>query len=341
MSQKIKLLNKIMKNVGTFPNLRMRRNRKGDWIRRLVSEHNLSANDLILPLFVKDGVKKKEKIESMPNIFRYSVDELARIVEKACKLKIPLIALFPYMEIKKKDSLGKEALNKNNLICKALRYLKKEFKNDIGIMCDVALDPYTNHGHDGILKNDKIDNDLTIDVLIKQSLLQAQMKCDIIAPSDMMDGRIGEIRKALDGKGFKDTQIVSYAVKYASNFYGPFRDAIGSKKNLRGDKKTYQMDYRNSSEALREVALDVKEGADIVMVKPGLPYLDIIRSVKDNFKIPIFSYQVSGEYSLIKNGIQKGIISEETILESLVSLKRAGSNAIVSYFSLDIANQLK
>ena len=330
-----------MKNVGTFPNLRMRRNRKGDWIRRLVSEHNLSANDLILPLFVKDGVKKKEKIESMPNIFRYSVDELARIVEKACKLKIPLIALFPYMEIKKKDSLGKEALNKNNLICKALRYLKKEFKNDIGIMCDVALDPYTNHGHDGILKNDKIDNDLTIDVLIKQSLLQAQMKCDIIAPSDMMDGRIGEIRKALDGKGFKDTQIVSYAVKYASNFYGPFRDAIGSKKNLRGDKKTYQMDYRNSSEALREVALDVKEGADIVMVKPGLPYLDIIRSVKDNFKIPIFSYQVSGEYSLIKNGIQKGIISEETILESLVSLKRAGSNAIVSYFSLDIANQLK
>ena len=208
-------------------------------------------------------------------------------------------------------------------------------------MCDVALDPYTNHGHDGILKNDKIDNDLTIDVLIKQSLLQAQMKCDIIAPSDMMDGRIGEIRKALDGKGFKDTQIVSYAVKYASNFYGPFRDAIGSKKNLRGDKKTYQMDYRNSSEALREVALDVKEGADIVMVKPGLPYLDIIRSVKDNFKIPIFSYQVSGEYSLIKNGIQKGIISEETILESLVSLKRAGSNAIVSYFSLDIANQLK
>ena len=341
MSQKIKLLNKIMKNVGTYPNLRMRRNRKGDWIRRLVSEHNLSANDLILPLFVKDGVKKKEKIESMPNIFRYSVDELARIVEKACKLKIPLIALFPYMEIKKKDSLGKEALNKNNLICKALRYLKKEFKNDIGIMCDVALDPYTNHGHDGILKNDKIDNDLTIDVLIKQSLLQAQMKCDIIAPSDMMDGRIGEIRKALDGKGFKDTQIVSYAVKYASNFYGPFRDAIGSKKNLRGDKKTYQMDYRNSSEALREVALDVKEGADIVMVKPGLPYLDIIRSVKDNFKIPIFSYQVSGEYSLIKNGIQKGIISEETILESLVSLKRAGSNAIVSYFSLDIANQLK
>ena len=341
MSQKTKIVNKIMKNIGTYPNLRMRRNRKGDWIRRLVSEHNLSANDLILPLFVKDGLKKKEKIDSMPNIFRYSIDELTRVVEKACKLKIPLIALFPYTKILKKDNLGKEALNRNNLICKALRHLKKEFINDIGIMCDVALDPYTNHGHDGILKNNKIDNDLTIDILIKQSLLQAEMKCDIIAPSDMMDGRIGEIRKALDKKGFKETQIVSYAVKYASNFYGPFRDAVGSKKNLKGDKKTYQMDYRNSNEALREVALDVKEGADIVMVKPGLQYLDIIRSVKDNFKIPIFSYQVSGEYSLIKNGIQRGIINEETILESLISLKRAGSNAIVSYFSLEIADQLK
>ena len=277
----------------------------------------------------------------MPDIFRYSIDELARVVEKACKLKIPLIALFPYIDLKKKDSKGKEALNRNNLICRSLRYLKKEFKNDIGIMCDVALDPYTNHGHDGILKGDKIENDLTIEILIKQSLLQAEMKCDIIAPSDMMDGRIGKIRNALDKKGFKETQIVSYAVKYASNFYGPFRDAVGSKKNLKGDKKTYQMDFRNSSEALREVALDIKEGTDIVMVKPGLPYLDIIRSVKDNFKIPIFAYQVSGEYSLIKNGIKKGIISEDAVLESLLSLKRAGSNAIVSYFSLNIANQLK
>ena len=222
---------------------------------------------------------------------------MARVVEKACKLKIPLIALFPYTERKKKDSQGKEALNKNNLICKALRNLKKEFKNDIGIMCDVALDPYTSHGHDGVLKNGIIDNDLTIEILIKQSLLQAEMKCDIIAPSDMMDGRIGKIRNALDKKGFKDTQIVSYAVKYASHFYGPFREAVGSKKNLKGDKKTYQMDFRNSSEALIEVALDIKEGADIVMVKPGLPYLDIIRSIKDNFKIPIFSYKVSGEYS--------------------------------------------
>ena len=341
MSQKIKFVNINMKSIGTYPNLRMRRNRKADWARRLVSEHNLSANDLILPLFVKDGVKKKETIDSMPNIFRYSIDELANVVEKACKLRIPLIALFPYTDSKKKDKNGKESLNKNNLICKALRVLKKEFKNDIGIMCDVALDPYTNHGHDGVLKGNEVDNDSTIEILIKQSLLQAEIECDIIAPSDMMDGRIGKIRNSLDKKGFKNTQIVSYAVKYASNFYGPFRDAVGSKKNLKSDKKNYQMDFRNSSEALREVALDVKEGADIVMVKPGLPYLDIIRSVKDNFKIPIFSYQVSGEYSLIKNGIKKGIINEDAILESLISLKRSGSNAIVSYFSLEIANQLK
>ena len=330
-----------MKSIGTYPNLRMRRNRKADWVRRLVSEHNLSPNDLILPLFVKEGSKGKEGINSMPNIFRYSINELKSVVEKACRLKIPLISLFPYTNSNKKNNTGKEALNKNNLICKALVSLKKEFKGDIGIMCDVALDPYTSHGHDGIIKNNKIDNDLTINTLIKQSLLQAQMKCDIIAPSDMMDGRIGKIRTALDKKGFKDTHIVSYAVKYASNFYGPFRDAIGSNKKLKINKKTYQMDYRNSSEAIREVALDVKEGADIIMVKPGLPYLDIIRSVKDNFKIPIFSYQVSGEYSLIKNGIQRGIIDEEAILESLISLKRAGSNAIVTYFALDVADQLK
>ena len=208
-------------------------------------------------------------------------------------------------------------------------------------MCDVALDPYTSHGHDGILKKKKIENDTTVEILIKQSILQAEMGCDIVAPSDMMDGRVRKIRNALDKKGFIDTQIVSYAVKYASNFYGPFRDAVGSKKILKGDKKTHQMDYKNSNEALREVALDIKEGADIIMVKPGLPYLDIIRLIKDNCKIPIFSYQVSGEYALIKNGIQKKIINEEAILESLISLKRAGSNAIVTYFSLDIADQLK
>jgi len=330
-----------MKIVGTYPSLRMRRNRKTDWIRRLVSEYNLSVNDLILPLFVKEGNKKKEIIKSMPDVYRYSIDELSRIVEKACKFRIPLIALFPYTNINKKKDNGSEAFNENNLICKTLRVLKKKFKNEIGIMCDVALDPYTSHGHDGIIKNKKIDNDLTIESLIKQSLLQAQMECDIIAPSDMMDGRVGRIRKALDRKGFNETQIVSYAVKYASNFYGPFRDAVGSKKILKGDKKTYQMDFRNSSEALREVALDVKEGADIVMVKPGLPYLDIIRRVKDNFKIPVFSYQVSGEYTLIQNGIKQKIISKDAIIESLISLKRAGSNAIVTYFALEVANQLK
>jgi|TARA_B110000967_G_scaffold203849_1_gene245234 porphobilinogen synthase len=330
-----------MKIIGTFPSLRMRRNRKADWIRRLVSEHNLSANDLILPLFVKEGNKKKELIKSMPDVYRYSIKDLSKIVEKACKLKIPLIALFPYTKSNKRNERGTESLNENNLVCRAVKTLKKEFKNDIGIMCDVALDPYTSHGHDGILKNKKIDNDSTIEILVKQSILQAHMGCDIVAPSDMMDGRIGKIRKALDKKGLSDIQLVSYAVKYASNFYGPFRDAVGSKKKLKGDKKTYQMDFKNSTEALREVALDIKEGADIVMVKPGLPYLDIIKSVKDNFKIPIFSYQVSGEYSLIKNGISKGIINQDAVFESLISLKRAGSNAIVSYFSLEVANQLK
>ena len=277
----------------------------------------------------------------MPEVYRYSIKDLSKIVEKACKLKIPLIALFPYTSLNKKNKQGSEALNENNLICRSIKKLKKEFKNDIGIMCDVALDPYTDNGHDGVLKNKKVENDLTVEILVKQSILQAEIGCDIVAPSDMMDGRIGKIRKALEKKGLTDTQIVSYAVKYASNFYGPFRDAVGSKKILKGDKKTYQMDFRNSTEAIREVSLDIKEGADIVMVKPGMPYLDIIKVVKDNFKIPIFSYQVSGEYSLIKNGINKGIINQDAVLESLVSLKRAGSNAIVSYFSLQVANQLK
>ena len=330
-----------MRIIGKYPALRMRRNRKTEWIRRLVSEHNLSVDDLILPLFVKEGNTKKESIKSMPEVYRYSIKDLSKIVEKACKLKIPLIALFPYTSLNKKNKQGSEALNENNLICRSIKKLKKEFKNDIGIMCDVALDPYTDNGHDGVLKNKKVENDLTVEILVKQSILQAEIGCDIVAPSDMMDGRIGKIRKALEKKGLTDTQIVSYAVKYASNFYGPFRDAVGSKKILKGDKKTYQMDFRNSTEAIREVSLDIKEGADIVMVKPGMPYLDIIKVVKDNFKIPIFSYQVSGEYSLIKNGINKGIINQDAVLESLVSLKRAGSNAIVSYFSLQVANQLK
>jgi len=276
----------------------------------------------------------------MPGIYRHSIDRLEKLVESAMDKKIPMIALFPYTPNSKKDNKGSEALNKNNLICKALRLIKKNCK-DIGTMCDVALDPYTSHGHDGILKNNYVDNDKTIKILVKQSLLHAEMGCDVIAPSDMMDGRIGEIRKALDKNGHELVQILSYAVKYASNFYGPFRDAIGSKKTLTGDKKNYQMDSKNSKESLREVALDIKEGADFVMVKPGMLYLDIIKLIKDNFKIPVFAYQVSGEYSLIKNGINNKIISEEAIHESLISFKRAGANAIVTYFAEQIANKLR
>jgi len=329
-----------MKILGKYPALRLRRIRKSDWARRLVAENNLSVDDLILPIFIREGKNKIESIKSMPGINRYTVDKISQVVEKACKLKIPLIALFPYTSNKNKNVDGIEALNENNLVCRALRLIKKNF-NEIGTMCDVALDPYTSHGHDGILKGNYVDNDKTIKILVKQSLLQSEMGCDIIAPSDMMDGRIGEIRKALEKNNFKNTKILSYAVKYASNFYGPFRDAIGSKKKLKGNKKSYQMDFKNSNEALREVALDIKEGADIVMVKPGMPYLDIIKTVKDNFKIPVFSYQVSGEYSLIKNGIKNKLINEDAILESLISLKRAGSSAIVSYFSLEIAKKLK
>jgi len=244
-----------------------------------------------------------------------------------------MVALFPYSHSKVKNKYGSEALNEDNLVCKAIRYIKKRYKNQIGIMCDVALDPYTSHGHDGILKSGYVLNDETIEILIKQSLLQAQMGCDVIAPSDMMDGRVGKIRKALDKNGYYLIQILSYAVKYASSFYGPFRDAVGSKKLLKGDKKTYQMDFRNQDEALREVSLDIKEGADMVMVKPGMPYLDIIRKVKDNFKIPVMTYQVSGEYSILMNGIKKKIIDEKSIIESLMCFKRAGTNAIVTYFA--------
>jgi porphobilinogen synthase len=251
-----------------------------------------------------------------------------------------MVALFPSIPNIKKDKFGKEALNENKLVCKAIRFIKKRFKNSIGIMSDVALDPYTTHGHDGLLKNNYVINDETVDVLIRQSLLQAQMGCDVIAPSDMMDGRIGKIRNFLDKNNFHDVQILSYAVKYASNFYGPFRDAIGSYKSLKSDKKNYQMDFSNSNESIREVALDIKEGADMVMVKPGLPYLDIIRKVKDNFKIPVIAYQVSGEYSLIKNAINKKLISQKAVIESLVCFKRAGASAIVSYFALDIAKEL-
>ncbi len=319
--------------TGKYPSLRLRRSRKSDWSRRLVEENNLTPNDFILPIFLIDGKNKKQAIESMPDVYRYSLDKINLIVDRAIKKGLPMIALFPNTQKNKKNHLGTEALNEDNLVCKAIQLIKKRYKDEIGIMCDVALDPYTSHGHDGLIKNNYVLNDETNKILIKQSLLQAQMGCDVLAPSDMMDGRIGEIRKSLDKNGFKMTQILSYAVKYASSFYSPFRDAVGSKGLLKGNKKNYQMDYRNSEEALREVALDIKEGADMVMVKPGLPYLDIIKLVKDNFKIPVMSYQVSGEYSLLSNGIKNGLIDDGVILESLVSLKRAGANAIISYYA--------
>ncbi len=327
--------------TGKFPSLRLRRNRKFDWTRRLIQESSLSPNDLILPIFLIDGKNKIQSIKSMPGIYRYSIDKLGKIIDRAISLKIPMVALFPYTNIKAKNEIGSEALNKDNLVCRATRYIKKKYKNEIGIMCDVALDPYTSHGHDGLSKSGYVLNDETIDILTKQALLQAQMGCDVIAPSDMMDGRVGKIRKVLDKKGFQLVQILSYAVKYASSFYGPFRDAVGSKGFLKGDKKNYQMDFRNRLEALREVSLDIKEGADIVMVKPGMPYLDIISLVKSNFKIPVFAYQVSGEYSLINNGIKKGIINNNAILESLISFKRAGASAIVTYYADKIAKNLR
>ena len=277
----------------------------------------------------------------MPDIYRYTIDKLGSLVSNAIKNKIPMVALFPSTPKKKKDYFGSEALNENNLVCRATRYIKKRFKNDIGIMCDVALDPYTSHGHDGLLKDNYVLNDKTIEILKKQSLIQAEMGCDVIAPSDMMDGRIGKIRKFLEKNNHHDVQLLSYAVKFASNFYGPFRDAIGSKKSLISDKKNYQMDYANSDESIREVALDIKEGADIIMVKPGMPYLDVIRNIKDKFRIPVLAYQVSGEYSLIKNGIKNKLIKEDAIMESLISFKRAGASAIVTYFAIDIARKLK
>ena len=329
-----------MKIAGKFPNIRLRRIRNSIWIRRLVSENNLSINDLILPIFIRDGKNKVESIKSMPGVNRYTVDKLNLVMNKVKKYKIPMVALFPYTPKNKKDRFGKEALNKDNLVCKSLRFIKKKYSG-IGVMCDVSLDPYTSHGHDGVIVNKKIDNDKTVKILVKQALLQAEMGCDVIAPSDMMDGRVGAIRKALDKKNFQNVCILSYAAKYASSFYGPFRDAVGSKTNLKSDKKTYQMDFRNLNESFREIGLDIKEGADIVMVKPGLPYLDIIKNIKDNFKIPVFAYQVSGEYSLIKHGIKNKLIKDEAILESLMAFKRAGASAIITYFALEIARKIR
>ena len=319
--------------TGKYPSLRLRRSRKQSWSRRLIQENTLSPNDFILPIFLIDGSNKKESVHSMPGVYRYTINRLSQIVDRAIKNGIPMVALFPRTKNSLKNDIGSESLNENNLVCRAIVEIKKKYKNEIGIMCDVALDPYTSHGHDGLIKSNEIINDETIEVLVNQSLLQAEMGCNVLAPSDMMDGRIGKIRHALDKKKYQSVQILSYAAKYASSFYGPFRDAVGSKGSLKGDKKTYQMDFKNSDEALREVALDIKEGADMVMVKPGMPYLDIIKSIKEKFKIPVLAYQVSGEYSLISNAIQKKIINEDAVYESLVAFKRAGANAIVSYYA--------
>ena len=329
-----------MKIIGSYPKTRLRRLRKSKWIRDLVSESNISYNDLILPIFIRDGRNKIEKIKTMPGVKRYSIDRLPVILKQVQKYKIPMVALFPYTPDNKKDQTGSEALNPENLVCKSLRFIKKNYP-EIGLMSDVALDPYTSHGHDGVIINNKIDNDQTIKVLVKQAILQARMGCDVIAPSDMMDGRIGVIRKALDKKKFHDVSILSYAVKYASSYYGPFRNAVGSKSKLKKDKKTYQMDYRNITESFRETGLDIKEGADMIMIKPGMMYLDIINRLKKNFNVPILAYQVSGEYSMIKNAINKKILTEESILESILSFKRAGACAIITYFAIEIAKKLK
>ena len=327
--------------TGKYPNLRLRRNRKNDWSRRLVQESNLSVNDLILPIFVIDGKNKKESIKSMPDIYRYSVDKIPNVIDKAVKYKIPMVALFPYVKSNLKNSYGLESINENNLICRAIRLIKKKYNNKIGIMCDVALDPYTSHGHDGLLSKGTILNDETIEILVKQSLIQAEMGCDVIAPSDMMDGRIGIIRKALEEANYKNTILLSYAAKYNSKFYGPFRDAVNSAGNLAGaSKSSYQMSFHNKNEAIHEVAMDISEGADIVMIKPGMPYLDIISLVKDTFKVPTFAYQVSGEYSMLKLAINKGWLDENVMLESLVSFKRAGADAILTYAAKEISKEI-
>ena len=318
-----------------FPSTRLRRNRKSEWSRRLINDTYLDKSDFILPIFVCEGKNMKQEIKSMPGIFRYSVDRLDEIVSRASQNEIPAIALFPLIESSKKNNRGSEALNKNNVVCNAISKVKKLNKN-IGVMCDVALDPYTSHGHDGLIINNEIDNDETNKILIKQALVQAEAGCDIIAPSDMMDGRVGLIRNALEKNKFYNVQILSYAVKYASNFYSPFRDAVGTSSTLKTDKKTYQMDYKNSEEALLEVKLDLDEGADFVMVKPALAYLDIIYKIKQKFNVPVFAYNVSGEYSLIKNGIRSSLAKEDIILEVIYSFKRAGANAIVSYFANEV-----
>jgi porphobilinogen synthase len=320
---------------------RPRRLRQTDWLRRMVRENELTASDLIWPIFVVDGKAKRTPVPSMPGVDRVSIEEAVRDVERAAKLAIPCVAIFPYTDPELRNEGGTEAVNPENLVCRAVRAIKKAVP-DVGILCDVALDPFTSHGHDGLLQDGVILNDETVDVLTRQALVQANAGCDIIAPSDMMDGRVGAIRMALDDAGHQNVAIMAYAAKYASAFYGPFRDAVGSSKTLTGDKRTYQMDYANSDEALREVALDLEEGADMVMVKPGLPYLDIVRRVKTEFGVPTFAYQVSGEYAMITAASQNGWLDgDKAMLESLFAFKRAGADGILTYFAPKAAEMLR
>jgi len=323
-----------------FPATRMRRLRRTDWSRRLVAENHLTVSDLIWPLFVIDGENTRETVSSMPGVERLSIDLCVAAAKQAAALGIPALALFPNTPADLRDDSGKEAYNPNNLVCRATNAIKQAVP-EIGIMCDVALDPYTAHGHDGLMDGDDILNDETIEALVKQSLNQVNAGCDIIAPSDMMDGRIGAIRAALESAGHKQTLIMAYSAKYASAFYGPFRDAVGSGGRLRGDKKTYQMDAANSDEALHEIGLDIAEGADMVMVKPGMPYLDIVSRCKREFRVPTFAYQVSGEYAMLAGAIERDWLDrEKTILESLMSFKRAGSDGVLTYFALEAAQLL-
>jgi len=331
-----------MKIYGEFPGVRMRRMRRDEFSRRLMREHVLTADDLIYPVFVLDGKSRAEKVASMPGVERMTVDKLLPLAEQCLKLRIPVLALFPVIEQRLKSADGREALNPKGLVPRAVAALKKRFP-ELGIMTDVALDPYTSHGQDGVIdETGYILNDVTLDVLVEQALAQAEAGVDIVAPSDMMDGRIGRVRAALEKAGHLHTKIMAYSAKYASGFYGPFRDAVGSAKNLgKGDKKTYQMDPANSDEALWEVGLDLAEGADMVMVKPGLPYLDIVRRVKDEFKAPTFVYQVSGEYSMLRAAIANGWLPESCVMETLIAFKRAGADGILTYFAMDAPKALK
>jgi porphobilinogen synthase len=328
--------------LGAFPRVRMRRNRRDDWSRRLVAETRLSAADLIWPVFVQEGKGKATPVPSMPGVERLTVDRLVDAVGEAVELGIPAVALFPQVDPKLKTEEAEEAWNPDNLMCRSIAAIKRAHPG-IGIVCDVALDPFTSHGHDGLIRDGYVVNDETLDALVKQALTQAQAGCDVIAPSDMMDGRVGVIRDALDGAGLDHVRILAYAAKYASCFYGPFRDAVGSAANLgRGDKRTYQMDPANGDEALREVALDLEEGADMVMVKPGMPYLDIVRRVKETFRVPTYAYQVSGEYAMLTAAAAKGWLDgERAMMESLLGFKRAGADGVLTYFAIAAARRLK